>query len=61
MNAQTNSYQALYSSVWNENWMAGGFLWKWFGNDHEAGGMNDVNFTPQNKPAEEVIRMWYGN
>ena len=60
LRAQTNSYQALYSSVWNESWMAGGFLWKWFGNDHEAGGIEDVNFTPQNKPAEEVIKEWYG-
>ena len=58
--AQENSYRALYTSVWRKEWMAGGFLWKWFADDSKAGGPQNWDFTPQNKPAEKVIREWYG-
>jgi len=57
--AQSNAYQALYSSIWNETWMSGGFLWKWFAHDQDAGGIKDRNYTPQNKPAEEIVKTWY--
>ncbi len=56
---QSNAYEALYSSVWNKDWMAGGFLWKWYANDQRAGGLDDRHFTPQNKPVEAIIRKWY--
>lgn len=57
--AQIFSYQALFESIWNKEWFAGGFLWKWMPNDHEVGGINHSNYTPQHKPVEKIIKSWY--
>ncbi|MFD0863559.1 glycoside hydrolase [Sungkyunkwania multivorans] len=59
LEAQTNGLQALYSEFWNEDWFAGGFVWKWFDYHDRAGGSNNSRFTPQNKPAEILIREHY--
>ncbi|MGE0567102.1 MAG: hypothetical protein AB7O73_04075 [Bacteroidia bacterium] len=56
---QQNAYEALYNAVWNKEWFAGGFLWKWFDKDTEAGGIKNSDYTPQNKPAEKIIQKWY--
>lgn len=53
--AQSNLLEGLYKSVWAEDWFAGGFLWKWFIAHENVGGESDSQFTPQNKPAEEII------
>lgn len=60
MVAQVNAYQALFETFWDEPWFAGGFLWKWFASHSDHGGPADHRFTPQNKPAEETIRKWFG-
>jgi len=60
MSAQKNAYEALYRSFWFEPWFAGGFLWKWFPDHENAGGLADKRFTPQNKLAQEVVAKWYG-
>ncbi|WP_282123685.1 glycoside hydrolase family 113 [Algibacter mikhailovii] len=57
--AQTNTTRALFDSFWQEEWFAGGFVWKWFHNHENAGGLKDSRFTPQNKPVEELIRAQY--
>ena len=59
LNNQKKAYRAFFESIWNEDWMLGGFLWKWYPRHHKAGGEKDIKFTPQNKPAEEVIRKYY--
>ncbi|PKA82535.1 hypothetical protein ATE92_0666 [Ulvibacter sp. MAR_2010_11] len=59
LEAQTNLTKGLFEEVWNEPWFAGGFVWKWFIQHPEVGGMENNQFTPQNKPAEEVIRQAY--
>lgn len=58
------AYEAFFRAWWDEPWLAGAFLWKWF---LEARGRGwggerawDTGFTPQGKPAEAVIRRWYG-
>ncbi|MGI9545728.1 MAG: glycoside hydrolase family 113 [Flavobacteriaceae bacterium] len=56
---QANAKTALFEVFWNEDWFAGGFVWKWFIHHNEVGGSNDNRFTPQNKPAEEVIKLFY--
>ena len=58
--AQNNALQALYNQFWNEKWFAGGFVWKWFHNHEKSGGEQNNRFTPQNKPAEELIKKRYG-
>jgi hypothetical protein len=61
LQAQVNATQALFETFWKEDWFAGGFVWKWFHNHDRAGGLNDSQFTPQNKPAEIVIKKNYAN
>ncbi len=57
--AQVNATKALFEEFWNEDWFAGGYVWKWFIDHNESGGMNDNQFTPQNKPCQKVIAAYY--
>lgn len=59
LEAQTNATIALFDAFWEEDWFAGGFIWKWFHNHETAGGEDNSRFTPQNKPAEALIRKQY--
>lgn len=59
LEAQVNALQAIHSEFWNEPWFAGGFLWKWFHKHDQVGGKNNNRFTPQNKPAEVLIKTLY--
>ncbi|WP_245577807.1 glycoside hydrolase family 113 [Gelidibacter mesophilus] len=59
LEAQSVLTQALFEEFWHEEWFAGGFVWKWFHRHDAAGGKDDNRFTPQNKPAEKVIRTFY--
>ena len=59
LEGQANAKTALFQEFWNEEWFAGGFVWKWFIDHKEVGGAGDNRFTPQNKPAEEVIKLFY--
>jgi hypothetical protein len=60
LQAQVNSYEGVLKAVWNEPWFAGGFLWKWYPEPmHFTGTYNNSDYTPQNKPAEKVIKKWY--
>jgi hypothetical protein len=60
MEAQLNATHALFDEFWNEDWFAGGFIWKWHHEYQEVGGENDNQFTPQNKPVEALVRKYYG-
>ncbi|WP_458628735.1 glycoside hydrolase family 113 [Winogradskyella sp. PC D3.3] len=57
--AQNNATEALFEAVWEEDWFAGGYLWKWFVDHHKVGGLEDNQFTPQNKPVEQIIKAHY--
>ena len=59
LEGQANAKKAIFEEFWNEDWFAGGYVWKWFIHHDRAGGGNDNRFTPQNKPAQEVIRSVY--
>ena len=56
--AQSNAYEAFYESFSNKNWFAGGFVWKWYA-DHYFHEKNKIDFTPQGKPALNIIKTWY--
>ncbi|WP_440879419.1 glycoside hydrolase family 113 [Tenacibaculum sp. C7A-26P2] len=60
LESQKKALEVLYEEFWDESWFAGGFLWKWFHNHGQVGGNNNNRFTPQNKPALEVIKKAYG-
>ncbi|WP_149274666.1 glycoside hydrolase family 113 [Pareuzebyella sediminis] len=59
MNGQVNATQAIFDEFWDEPWFVGGYVWKWFVQHGQAGGAVDNRFTPQNKPAQEVIARVY--
>ncbi len=58
MRNQENGYSAFFTTIWKEDWMLGGFLWKWHFYEN-AGGENNTRYTPQNKPAEEIVTRNY--
>jgi hypothetical protein len=58
--AQADAYESFFHAVWPKPWFAGAFIWKWYGRHPRAGGKDDIDFTPQNKPAEGVIARAYG-
>jgi ppGpp synthetase/RelA/SpoT-type nucleotidyltranferase len=60
LEAQENALKAIYEEFWKEDWFAGGFLWKWHDNHEKSGGKDNTRFTPQNKPAEALVRKFYG-
>jgi hypothetical protein len=55
--SQTNAYTALYNSIWKEDFVAGGFIWKWY-NDYDMRKDNS-DYTPQRKPVMKVIKNQY--
>ncbi len=56
---QVESLKALYESLWDKGFFAGGFLWKWHPNHSSAGGGSNSAFTVQNKKAEQIVRFQY--
>ncbi|MFN0048327.1 MAG: glycoside hydrolase family 113 [Cytophagales bacterium] len=55
--AQTNAYAAFYNTVWKEQCIAGGFLWKWY-NEYNL-DKNNSDYTPQQKPVLQLIKTHY--
>jgi len=55
---QKLAFQAIFEALWDKEWLAGGFVWKWeFENG--AGGKDNLKYTPQGKPALEAITKAY--
>jgi len=52
---QANCYEAFFKVVWPKKWFAGVHIWQWRNPHHKSGGSTDLNFTPQQKPAENII------
>lgn len=55
---QARLLQVMFD-LWKYDWMAGGFIWKWFPFHERAGGPKDDQFTPQNKRAQHTITRFY--
>jgi len=55
---QAKCYQAFFSTIWKKPWLAGVYWWRWNTNIH-AGGKHNRQFTPQNKPAQDIIEAHY--
>ena len=55
---QSNCYEALLSTMWDKSWWQGAFWWNWE-TDPNAGGMNDQGYTPQGKPALDILKRYY--
>ncbi len=60
LQAQVNSYEGLFKAVWNRPWFAGAFIWKWYPEPiHYTGLKANSDYTPQDKPAEKVVKKWF--
>ncbi|MGB4400443.1 MAG: hypothetical protein WBJ10_13815 [Daejeonella sp.] len=57
---QKIALKALFDNFWMEPWFAGGFLWKWYDHINPSRESISTDYTPQNKPAEIVIKENYG-
>jgi hypothetical protein len=55
--AQANGYEALFQSFSKQKWYAGGFAWKWYADDYYK--KKHIDYTPQEKPALEILKKWY--
>jgi len=59
LEGQANATKIILEEFWTEDWFAGGYIWKWFKHHAKAGGAKDNRFTPQNKPAQDVMSDFY--
>jgi len=53
--AQANLYEATFRNFWRKEWFKGIFIWKWY----YAGNGGLTSYSPQSKPALEIIKHWY--
>ncbi len=56
---QAFAYEAAFRQLYNEPWLMGIFWWTWYA-DRFKSGPYDASFSPYAKPAEDVLRAWYG-
>jgi hypothetical protein len=56
---QADCYQAVKETFDGLSWFGGLFWWSW-GPDPYEGGPCDDGYSPHDKPAEAVVRDWYG-
>lgn len=57
--AQANGYESLFQTLTQKAWFAGGYAWKWYADAYHKEQRNSVDYTPQEKPALEIIKKWY--
>jgi hypothetical protein len=58
---QADLYEGLFRAFWERDWFAGVFLWEWDADLRADSDLTqDDDYTPQGKPAMEVLRRWYG-
>lgn len=55
---QRDCYQAVLEAFWDKPWFYGLYWWYW-GTHPKMGGGTNRTYTPQNKPAEQLIKEWY--
>lgn len=56
---QADAFEATFQALEDESWFKGGFFWKWHFTSRD-GDWHKKEWTPQNKPAADVIAKWYG-
>lgn len=55
--AQAACYEAFFQQVWTKKWLAGVYFWKWY--PQPGHRLHAVDFTPQQKKAEAVLKKWF--
>ncbi len=57
---QADAYSALLGVMTDRSWFDGAFWWNWETNPN-AGGASDDGYTPQHKPAQDIVAACYLN
>ena len=57
LSVQAAYYESVFQSIWNRDFIAGVFFWKW----SAQGGVLDPTFFPRGKPAADVITKYVKN
>jgi len=52
---QANCYEAFFNTVWKKEWFAGVHIWQLRSDYIDHVGKKNLGFTPQGKPAENII------
>lgn len=55
LDAQRRLYEGFFESWWGKKDFGGFMIWAWTPN---SGGPQDRGYTPEGKPAEQVLRKW---
>jgi len=55
---QHNAINAIYSTFWDEKFWAGGFIWKWYPDNYPGDRMR-VDYTPQGKSSQKLMKDWF--
>ncbi len=53
--AQANAYEGALRAVWNQPWMHGVFVWRWF----PYAAARTLSYSPRAKPAGDVLKRWF--
>jgi len=56
---QARCYQAFFDVVWPEPWFGGAYFWKWYPTPPHHPQRLAIGFTPQGKPALEILRQGF--
>jgi Glycoside Hydrolase Family 113 len=54
---QANCYEAFFQAAWDKSWLEGVYFWKWYPQGNSR--IQDIDFTPQGKPAEVIMANWF--
>jgi len=57
---QARAYEAFFRTFWHRPWFAGAYFWKWYPKARGDEARLAADFSPQGKPAEEVMARWFG-
>lgn len=60
LEGQAAAFDAFFEVFWSEPWVLGAYVWKWYPESMLTRGPRATDFTPQGKPAQEVLKRWYG-
>ncbi len=56
---QADCYQAMFNAFQGQKWWQGVYWWNWT-IDPKQGGPANTDFTANNKPAENILRFYFG-
>ena len=57
--AQANAFDAVYEVFYNQDFWAGGFIWKWYPGEFAGAQRMRKDYTPQNKLGQQTLAKWY--